>query len=446
MGTYDSPHEFEMKMYQLYELDWMMKNGYGLEDAFNVMRELQEHYQDADEEPTIQEGIQNFYDNKFHGKGPEPFRDFVARMKTDMPEMTELIQRSNDSEALTDAYQEFLDRTNPHIEVPYEMRSKESMEREFQEILTEMAKYIHKKTGAKLYRGGEVGFQVEPYDDDALPPKDIEQILSSNMPHPLLESIIYENFERDDLRPLEYEISKAAEHIATKHPSFLKSYISRFDSEEPTPKECLEQAFNSERNCGLEYQLEKSPVWNRKMHIDILYEPQASMNSEEQFAAPALVAFAKQQGVLRDFRKEVETYDDTQTLESEHSEDWSLGRSFAEENLKAKGDSKLTFLAEMSLKECVELREAQKDGDKGTITLPKTVVAGQYDFTGREDMGFYIGDFKRPVKLPLQDVKFHLDGAGDFKIRDYYPNKAWESNVTFEPEKGKGKRTEKSAR
>jgi len=435
MATY-TPQEFQEKMYQLYQLDWMMKNGYSLDDAFDVMKELQEHYQDTDEEPTIAEGIQNFQNNKFHGKSFASKEEFMERLKTDVPYMSKLIENSNDPKGLGETYQGFLDRTNPHLSVPPKLRSPEEQEKIFKKIMLDIAKEVCDKTGATLGNDEYIDYD---YSDsgDRLSASQIERILKSKDPADELYAIANTTGKFGvDCSFLDEAVTDALENIPQEQADFLEQYVH-----EHYPKgTSVEFAFREEHPVGIYYDLENSPLLNQEIPVDIIYEPdEKELAPSERYASAPLVLLAKQQGIEKEFRKEVAKRKETAKMDtprgSQSPKDWTLAECLARENeVRDDGTSKFVFLANLTVKNCIDLLQLQKEERllgkkaKGTISLPKTVIAGKYDFDGWNEMGFYLDNISilpKEVELPLKDIRLHNDEASRYRLADYFNSKAW---------------------
>ena len=81
----------------------------------------------------------------------------------------------------------------------------------------------------------------------------------------------------------------------------------------------------------------------------------------------------------------------------------------------------------MPFKECLELAKAQRREEailgegkgKGTIQLPQDIRCGVYDFRGTCSGMLGVESLKKPVKLPLKDIRLVDDNSMKYQENCY---------------------------
>ena len=334
----------------------------------------------------------------------------------------------NDSEQV---WKEILKQTKTNPELAHILSQKI-----FKKIMLDIAKEVCDNTGATLGNDEYIDYD---YSDsgDRLSASQIERILKSKDPADELYAIANTTGKFGvDCSFLDEAVTDALENIPQEQADFLEQYVH-----EHYPKgTSVEFAFREEHPVGIYYDLENSPLLNQEIPVDIIYEPdEKELAPSERYASAPLVLLAKQQGIEKEFRKEVAKRKETAKMDtprgSQSPKDWTLAECLARENeVRDDGTSKFVFLANLTVKNCIDLLQLQKEERllgkkaKGTISLPKTVIAGKYDFDGWNEMGFYLNNISilpKEVELPLKDIRLHNDEASRYRLADYFNSNAW---------------------
>lgn len=281
---------------------------------------------------------------------------------------------------------------------------------------------------------------------DHLTPEDVETILTSDTPMETLQYLAEENFTHRDIHEtLNDAIAQSyAEDFTPEESAFLRSYM-----EQNFPDEADTEVFYESYYPIGTYDVQRSPLLNQKIPLDILYLPYSKALDYDLLHSTApineeapLCKLAKQQGNMKSFCMALR-----KARRGGHDLDIQnpfVDAAYGEAKI-ATLDTKLVFLASAPLRDCIRIREAQirqKNSPnpwKAAIVFPQNTVAGEYDFQGNAGGYFFFeGVFRKPVMLPIKDIHLHNDDARLADIRHYRPvqsvitdRSAWKSRISI---------------
>lgn len=283
----------------------------------------------------------------------------------------------------------------------------------YRTIFDQVGKKVAKQFGAN-YQHNDFAFYFEipvaPNPDDHLTPEEIERTFQSKTPYTTFSDIVNEkypvpeDYKKDAFRAA---LQDAVQSLSENDRIFLEKYAQDSHAEAHD----LASAF--EESCPYRpfYDINKSPIMKQEVPTDIIYEPPVA--PDHDFAHAPLVMLADQQGIERSFHRAVSDLQKGKALDKT-----VLANQFALENDGRTKDSKLVFLASMSMKDCLKLLRAQKEEaahkshtSEKMIRLPNTVMAGEHDFSWGNLNAFNIGDFDSNIELPIKHIRLHNDDA-----------------------------------
>lgn len=404
--------QMEEKLYGLYQLDWMMAHGYGLKDVWNVMTK------DAEDAVTPQDAIEYFEERGFQDELYALREEFRTAELQDPDYIHGLIEKSDDKEELQKAYHEYIEKSITEVHTQLHPISDKEKEQRLEVILRHAAEGVCRRSGGELLAEDAIVIPAMPNPGDHLEPHEIEEILTCDHPKEMLKGIAQNKYGNiSGVEIADYIIDSFEGDLSSEEYEFLKSYEEEFGYDPELDDVAL---FFNHYDVSSEYVLQESPILHQEVPLDILYgtsepalddqllRPEAPIEKD----AP-LMLLAKQQGVQKPF---LEVLNKDRRGEENFKIEDPLVKELYYEACEASYDSKLTFLASAPLKDCIKIAEAKNKG-KGTIELPKGVVAGEYNFSHGNGGRFGIESTKQLIQLPIKDIQLHHDKA------KLYPNK-----------------------
>lgn len=391
-----------------------------MEDTADDFEIEQGEHPDDDIQYTYNDLVDGFQERGFHGNMYASFGEFCQEELRDEEYIQGLIDRNQRDTELRPLYRAFLSHE--------EENQQERFEALVDKIAHAAAKRANLSIGEDEY-GKNISCLISPAADDVLDDRDIQKVLDSNDPEVSLKDIVEEAFEQND-GTIEDAIWDAYDQdISNSDRQFFDSYRSSqgFDSSWSVSDIIFDTYYPS-----YDYDIDHSPILNQSVPVDIIYEPDHSETSHDtylldQFAvlekdAP-LYQLAKQQGVHQEF------FDAIMSGKNQEHPKISdpLVKDLYDEAASANPQTNLVFCSSMPFKECLELAKAQRREEailgegkgKGTIQLPQDIRCGVYDFHGTCSGMLGVESLKKPVKLPLKDIRLIDDNFMKYQENRY---------------------------